>query len=246
MQNKENLIAELEELLEKQRKIDELELSLKKEKERKEYLLGLSGNSLFEFDMEHKRTYILQNAGAEPIKPLLFGKDDWRIRHERWQRDCDYYEQQYYTQFESQRNELKLEVIQKNREETDLEISNLIEEIDAAKKDANSGSIKLDSKTQTAENILAIIDILKTPRADNLKEAINILLAEKFQNRMNDSIKKINQRLNELEQRVKSNYKELKNSIKETDDWVSELDRRISDLEEEEDDDDEEYEDDER
>ena len=238
MQDKEKLIAELEELLEKQRKIDELELSLKKEKERKEYLLGLSGNSLFEFDMAHKQNYILQNAGPEPIKPWIFGKDEWRIKYERWQKDCDYYEKQYYTQFESQRNELKLDVIQKNREETDLKINELIEEIDAAKKYAYSGSIKLDSKTQTSENILAIIDILKTPRADNLKEAINILLAEQFQNRMNESIKKINQRLNELEQRVKSNYKELKNSIKETDDWVSELDDRISDLEEEEEDDD--------
>ncbi|WP_294431583.1 hypothetical protein [uncultured Treponema sp.] len=239
MQDKEKLIAELEELLEKQRKIDELELSLKKEKERKEYLLGLSGSSLFEFDMAHKQNYILQNAGPEPIKPWIFGKDEWRIKYERWQKDCDYYEKQYYTQFESQRNELRLDVIQKNREETDLKINELIEEIDAAKKYAYSGSIKLDSKTQTSENILAIIDILKTPRADNLKEAINILLTEQFQNRMNDSIKKINQRLNELEQRVKSNYKELKNSIKETDDWVSELDNRISDLEEEDDDEEE-------
>lgn len=100
----------------------------------------------------------------------------------------------------------------------------------------------LDSKIQTSENILALIDYLKGSRVDTLKEAINLLLNDQVRNHINETLEAIKERLNNLEELVDLNYEELKQSIQETDDWGEGIDSRVSDLESSDSDD--EYDDD--
>lgn len=241
MQSKKELIEELESLLEKQKKIELLESQLEDENGHLRYLNSLNENSLAKFDQDNKDSYIYQNVGKEPREPWIF-KGDWQERHDRWQRNYNHFEKQYYQEYEDQRNELMIDVIEKHREETGAKIQNLTDEISQIRKSTVSENVMLDSKMQTSENILALIDYLKGSRADTLKEAINLLLNEQFQNHINETLEAIKQRLNNLEELVNSNYEELKQSIQETDDWVEGIDSRVSDLESSDSDD--EYDDD--
>lgn len=230
MQNKVELIEELESLLEKQKKIEILETQLDEANGHLRYLNSLNEKTLEKFDEEHKEAYIYQNVGKEPREPWIF-KGDWEERHARWKRNYNHFEKQYYQEYEAQRNELMIDVIEKHREETGAKIQDLTEEISQIRKSTITENVMLDSKMQTSENILALIDYLKGSRADTLKEAINLLLNDQFQNHVNETLEAIKERLNNLEELVDSHYEELKQSIQETDDWVEGIESRVSDLE---------------
>lgn len=230
MQSKMELIEELESLLEKQKKIEILETQLDDANGHLRYLNSLNEKSLEKFDEEHKESYIYQNVGKEPREPWIF-KGDWEERHARWKRNYNHFEKQYYQEYEAQRNELMIDVIEKHKEETGLKIQKLGKEIAKIKRTTISENVMLDSKMQTSENILILIDYLKGSRADTLKEAINLLLNEQFQKHLNETLDSIKERLNSHEELVNSNYEELKQSIQKTDDWVEGIESRVSDLE---------------
>ena len=238
---KEEIIGHLESVLTKQRKYEALDSELYEAKKHQDYLNSLNENSLRDFDRAKKEDYIRRLAGPEP-QPLFFKTQKWQDKHDAWQRARERAEQQYFSFYKEQRDELQIERIFERRSENVQKINNLETEMHEITDSMESEELVLGSDIQTSENISALIEILKNQRADTLKGAMNVLYADLFRKNMEESVKNINLRLNALEERVKSyhtNFKELKARVEDTRDWLQMVQDRVEDLEGDDDEDDE-------
>lgn len=228
------LLGRLKELLYDIENYDSMVLNYSKVNEEIESLENRGQEKLDSFDAKYLNNFIVESIGEAPkelsrVIPKKFFK---KKRQEKLTKIEEYAKkeelaiEQYYKVFAEERAEILREENEQNNEEL-LELnktrSNLQEQL-AEYEESFSKIDFLPEKYLNSAQLVRIISYLEDYRADNIKEAINILCSEE---QLEIKFKQLNTRIENLEKSLGTLKVEISDNIESS---ISNLENEISQL----------------
>lgn len=231
------LLGRLKELLYDIENYDSMVLNYSKVNEEIESLENRGQEELDSFDARHLNNFIVESIGAAPkelsrfnLKRLSKNKRQENLTEiEEYAKKEELAIEQYYKVFAEERAEILREENEQNEEEL-LELnmtrSNLQEQI--AEYEENFSKIDfLPEKYLNSAQLVRIISYLEDYRADNIKEAINILCSE---DHLEINFKQLNSRIEDLEKSLDNLKVEVSDNLNSS---LDNIESSISNLEDE-------------
>lgn len=231
------LLGRLKELLYDIENYDSMVLNYSKVNEEIESLENRGQEELDSFDARHLNNFIVESIGEAPKelsrlnpKRLIKNKRQENLTAiEEYAKKEELAIEQYYKVFAEERAEILREENEQNEEEL-LELnktrSNLQEQI--AEYEENFSKIDfLPEKYLNSAQLVRIISYLEDYRADNIKEAINILCSEE---QLEIKFKQLNTRIEDLEKSLDNLRVEVSDNLSSS---LDNIESSISNLEDE-------------
>lgn len=231
------LLGRLKELLYDIENYDSMVLNYSKVNEEIESLENRGQEELDSFDARHLNNFIVESIGEAPKelsrlnpKRLIKNKRQENLTAiEEYAKKEELATEQYYKVFAEERAEILREENEQNEEEL-LELnktrSNLQEQI--AEYEENFSKIDfLPEKYLNSAQLVRIISYLEDYRADNIKEAINILCSEE---QLEIKFKQLNTRIEDLEKSLDNLRVEVSDNLSSS---LDNIESSISNLEDE-------------
>lgn len=228
------LLGRLKELLYDIENYDSMVLNYSKVNEEIESLENRGQEELDSFDARHLNNFIVESIGEAPkelsrvISKMFKKKRQQNLTEiEEYAKKEELAIEQYYKVFAEERAEILREENEQNEEEL-LELnktrSNLQEQI--AEYEENFSKIDfLPEKYLNSAQLVRIISYLEDYRADNIKEAINILCSE---DHLEINFKQLNSRIEDLEKSLDNLKVEVSDSLNSS---LDNIESSISNLE---------------
>lgn len=231
------LLGRLKELLYDIENYDSMVLNYSKVNEEIESLENRGQEKLDFFDAQYLNNFIVESIGEAPkelsrVIPKKFFKkkrQEKLTKIEEYVKEEELAKEQYYKVFAEERAEILREENEQNKEEL-LELnkthSNLQEQL--AEYEENFSKIDfLPEKYLNSAQLVRIISYLEDYRAENIKEAINILCSEE---QLEIKFKQLNTRIENLEKSLDTLKVEISDNI---DSSLDNIESSISNLEDE-------------
>lgn len=231
------LLGRLKELLYDIENYDSMVLNYAEVDEKIETLENQGQEKLDSFDAKYLNNFIVESIGEAPKElsrkiPKIFYKKKRQEKLtaiEEYAKEEELAIEQYYKVFAEERDEILREENEQNKEEL-LKLnktrSNLQEQL--AEYEENFSKIDfLPEKYLNSAQLVRIINYLEDYRADNIKEAINILCSEE---QLEIKFKQLNTRIEKLEKSLDTLKVEISDNI---DSSLDNIESSISNLEDE-------------
>ena len=231
------LLGRLKELLYDIENYDSMVLNYAEVNEKIETLENQGQEKLDSFDAKYLNNFIVESIGEAPKelsrlipKKIFKNKRQEKITEiEEYAKKEELAKEHYYKVFAEERAEILREENEQNKEEL-LELnktrSNLQEQL--AEYEENFSKIDfLPEKYLISAQLVRIISYLEDYRADNIKEAINILCSE---DNLEIKFKKLNSRIEDLEKSLDNLRVEVSDNLSSS---LDNIESSISNLEDE-------------
>lgn len=231
------LLGRLKELLYDIENYDSMVLNYAEVNEKIETLENQGQEKLDSFDAKYLNNFIVESIGEAPkelsrrIPKKFFKKkrQEKLTKIEEYAKEEELAKEQYYKVFAEERDEILRAENEQNKEEL-LELnktrSNLQEQL--AEYEENFSKIDfLPEKYLNSAQLVRIISYLEDYRADNIKEAINIMCSEE---QLEIKFKQLNTRIENLEKSLDTLKVEISDNI---DSSLDNIESSISNLEDE-------------
>ncbi|WP_073945613.1 hypothetical protein [Streptococcus salivarius] len=231
------LLGRLKELLYDIENYDSMVFNYSKVNEEIESLENRGQEELDSFDARHLNNFIVESIGEAPKelsrlnpKRLIKNKRQENLTAiEEYAKEEELAIEQYYKVFAEERDEILREENEQNKEELlklNKTLLNLQEQL--AEYEENFSKIDfLPEKYLNSAQLVRIISYLEDYRADNIKEAINILCSEE---QLEIKFKQLNTRIEDLEKSLDNLRVEVSDNLNSS---LDNIESSISNLEDE-------------